>query len=142
LEKGGDRVIKLYTYSSCTSCRKARDILIQHHIPFVEKNMKTQGIEKEEILQLLSVTSNGTTDVISTRSQDLKKLNINMDELTLNEWIELVQHHPGILRRPLLLTSNQLIVGYNKDEYDGLLKKVKLIKKKYIFPNQHHSYAL
>lgn len=135
-------MIKLYTYSSCTSCRKARDILIQHHIPFVEKNMKTQGIEKDEILHLLSLTTNGTPDLISTRSQDVKNLNGNMDELTLNEWIELVQHHPGILRRPLLLTSNQLIVGYNKDEYDGLLKKVNLIKKKYKLSNEHHSYAL
>jgi arsenate reductase-like glutaredoxin family protein len=57
-----------------------------------------------------------------------------MDELTLNEWIELVKQHPGILRRPLLLTSNHLIVGYNKEEYDGVLRKVLSMRNKYNLP--------
>jgi regulatory protein spx len=125
-------VITLYTFSSCTSCRKARNILTANQIPFIEKNMNTQGIEKEEIVHFLSFTKNGTTDITSTRSQDVKDLNINLDKITLNEWIELIQGHPGILRRPLLLTATQLIVGYNKDEYDKILKKGKLIKKNII----------
>jgi regulatory protein spx len=123
-------VIKLYTFSSCTSCRKAREILMENQIPFKEKNMNIDPLSEEEILNLLSYTTNGTTDIMSKRSQDVKELEIDLDELSLNSWVELVNQNPGILRRPLLLTPDQLIVGYNKEEYSGLIKKAKIKNQK------------
>jgi regulatory protein spx len=121
-----EQVIQLYTFSSCTSCRKARDILTENKIPFKEKNMNTDPLSEEEILNLLSYTTNGTTDIMSKRSQDVKDLEVNMDDLSLKSWMELVNKHPGILRRPLLLSPDQLIVGYNKEEYNGIIKKSKI----------------
>lgn len=116
-------MIQLYTFSSCTSCRKARDMLKKHHIPFKEHNMNTEPLSKEEILHILSYTTNGTTEIMSKRSQEVKSLDVNIDELSLTEWVNLVQKHPGILRRPLLLSPEQLIVGFNKEEYEGIVKK-------------------
>lgn len=125
-------MIKLYTFSSCTSCRKAREILMENQVPFKEHNMNTDPITDREILHLLSYTSNGTTDIMSKRSQDVKDLAIDLDELSLHEWIEFVHQHPGILRRPLLLTPEQLIVGYNKEEYQGVIKKNRSKKKSFM----------
>lgn len=123
-------MIELYTFSSCTSCRKARDILTEHHIPFKERNMNTEPLSKGEIYHILSYTTNGTTDIMSKRSQDVKDLNVDLDEISLNDWVELVHKNPGMLRRPLLLTNDHLIVGYNKEEYEGLVRKRKLKQKK------------
>ncbi len=118
-------MIQLYTFTSCTSCRKARDILSQNHIPFVEKNMSVEPMTREELLHILSFTTSGTTEITSKRSQEIKNLRFNLDDLSLNEWVELAMKHPGILRRPLLLSDEQLIVGYNKEEYAGFVKKYK-----------------
>lgn len=118
-------MIQLYTFTSCTSCRKARDILSQNHIPFVEKNMSVEPMTREELLHILSFTTSGTTEITSKRSQEIKNLRFNLDDLSLNEWVELAMEHPGILRRPLLLSDEQLIVGYNKEEYAGFVKKYK-----------------
>jgi regulatory protein spx len=126
IKKKVEQVIQLYSFSSCTSCRKARDILMENQIPFKERNMNTDPLVEEEILNLLSYTTNGTTDITSKRSQDVKELDVDMDELSLKGWVELVNKNPGILRRPLLLTPDQLIVGYNKEEYHGLIKKSKI----------------
>src|SRR5690606_38063069 len=115
-------MIQLYTFTSCTSCRKARDILSQNHIPFVEKNMSVEPMTREELLHILSFTTSGTTEITSKRSQEIKNLRFNLDDLSLNEWVELAMKHPGILRRPLLLSDEQLIVGYNKEEYAGFVK--------------------
>lgn len=116
-------MIQLYIFSSCTSCRKARDILVKHDIPFKERNMNTDPLTNAELLNILEKTSNGTTEIMSKRSQDVKSLDMDIEDLSLNEWMDLVQIYPGILRRPLLLTPDQLIVGYNKEEYDGVIKK-------------------
>ncbi|MDQ0340369.1 regulatory protein spx [Caldalkalibacillus uzonensis] len=123
-------MIQLYTFSSCTSCRKARDMLNEHQIPFAEKNMSTDPLTKEELLHILTYTTNGTTEITSKRSQDVKNLPFELDDLSLNEWINLAVQHPGILRRPLLITDEQLIVGYNKEEYTGFIKKFKLKQAK------------
>ncbi|GAA0383138.1 Spx/MgsR family RNA polymerase-binding regulatory protein [Bacillus horti] len=125
-------MIELYTFSSCTSCRKAREILTEHHIPFKERNMNTEPLSKDEIYHILAHTTNGTTDIMSKRSQDVKELEVNFDEISLNKWVDLVHNNPGMLRRPLLLTNDHLIVGYNKEEYEGIVKKSKLKQKKHI----------
>lgn len=125
-------MIKLFTFSSCTSCRKARDVLVENQIPFKEHNMSTEPLTEKELLEILSYTTNGTTDIMSRRSQDVKDLDIDLDELSLHEWMSLVNKHPGILRRPLLLTPLQLIVGYNKEEYEGLIRKYTNKKKRFI----------
>jgi regulatory protein spx len=103
---------------------------MDNQIPFKEKNMNVEPLSEKEIIQLLAYTTNGTTDIMSKRSQDVKDLTVNLDELSLNSWIELVNQNPGILRRPLLLTPDQLIVGYNKEEYQGLIRKAKLKRNK------------
>jgi len=123
-------MIQLYTFTSCTSCRKARDILNQHNIPFMEKNMSVEPLTKEELLNILAYTTSGTTEITSKRSQEIKNLSFNLDDLSLNEWVELAMKHPGILRRPLLLSDEQLIVGYNKEEYTGFVKKFKVKHQK------------
>jgi regulatory protein spx len=119
-------MIKLYTFFSCTSCRKAKKVLKENGIPFKEHNMSTTPLSKEEVLELLTFTKNGTTDLLSTRSQEVKELDPQiLENLSLSEWVELVNLHPGMLRRPLLLTTEQLVVGYNKEEYDKLIRKSK-----------------
>lgn len=123
-------MIQLYTFSSCTSCRKARDMLKENQIPFKERNMNTDPLNKEEVLNILAHTTNGTTDIMSKRSQDAKTLDIDFDELSLKEWVELVHNYPGILRRPILLTRDQLIVGFNKEEYQGIINKYQVRNKK------------
>lgn len=128
-----DSMIQLYTFSSCTSCRKARDILKQHHIPFIEKNMSVEPLTKEELLHILAYTTSGTTEIMSKRSQEIKSLSFNLEELSLNEWVELAVKHPGILRRPLLLSNEQLIVGYNKEEYANFVKKYKAKHQKQLY---------
>jgi regulatory protein spx len=112
----------LYTSNSCTSCRKAKVRLMEQNISFVERNIHKDLLTKEEIINLLSLTSYGTSELMSKRSKEGKSLEED-DSLPLQKWMEKVISEPGILRRPLLKTKERLIVGYNKEEYDTILKK-------------------
>ena len=53
-------MINLYVSSSCTSCRKARAWLNKHDIPFKERNIFSEPLTKEEIVNILRLTENGT----------------------------------------------------------------------------------
>ena len=48
-------MIKIYTVSSCTSCKKAKTWLNAHQLTYKEQNLGKEGITKEESLQRLKM---------------------------------------------------------------------------------------
>lgn len=116
-------MVTLFTSPSCTSCRKAKAWLIEHNIPFEERNIFSEGLTIDEIKAILSMTEEGTEDIISTRSKTFQKLNIDIDNLSLQDLYKIIQNNPGLLRRPILMDSKRLQVGYNEDEIRRFLPR-------------------
>ena len=114
-------MLTLYTSPSCTSCRKARAWLQEHEIPFVERNIFSEPLTKDELTSILQMTESGTEEIISTRSKVFQKLNMDLEELPLNEL--LVQKNPGLLRRPIMIDEKRLQVGFNEDEIRRFLPR-------------------
>lgn len=125
-------MITLYSSASCTSCRKARSWLEEHDIPFTEKNVFTEKITDEELRAILQLTENGTNEIISQRSQAFRELDINIEEMPLGRVLKLIQQHPGIMRRPILVDNKRLLVGYNEEDIRCFLpreiRKIELSK--------------
>lgn len=109
-------MVIIYLSPSCTSCRKAHTWLEEYKIPFIERNIIKNPPSKTELEQIMSLTSKGTEEIISTRSKAFKKLDINIDELSLHELYEVIREHPEILRKPIIIDSRRIQVGYNESE--------------------------
>lgn len=116
-------MLTLYTSPSCTSCRKARAWLQKHEIPFTERNIFSEPLNISELQNILEMTEEGTEEIISTRSKVFQKLDTDLDELTLQELLELVQNNPGLLRRPIMVDEKRLQVGFNEDEIRRFLPR-------------------
>ena len=52
-------MISLYTTPSCTSCRKARAWLTENELPFKERNIFSDPLNSDELLEILSLTKTG-----------------------------------------------------------------------------------
>lgn len=116
-------MLNLYTSPSCTSCRKAKAWLKEYDISFKERNIFANPINKEEIMQVLRMTENGTEEIISTRSRTFQNLKINLDDLSIDQLIDLVEKNPSLLRRPIIMDDRRLQVGYNEDEIRRFLPR-------------------
>lgn len=116
-------MVTLYTSPSCTSCRKARAWLEEHNIPFKERNIFSNPLNADEIKQILQMTEDGTEEIISKRSKIFQDLDIDLDELPLQKLYTLIQKNPGLLRRPIMMDSKRLQVGYNEDEIRRFLPR-------------------
>lgn len=116
-------MITLFLSPSCTSCRKARAWLSKHEVAFEEHNIITSPLNKEELLQILSFTENGTEDIISTRSKVFQKLAIDVDELSTSSLMELISENPRLLRRPIILDKKRMQIGFNEDEIRAFLPR-------------------
>lgn len=116
-------MINLYVSSSCTSCRKARAWLKKHDIPFKERNIFSEPWTKEDIVNILRLTENGTEEIISTRSKAFQELHVNLDDLSIDQLLDLVEKNPSLLRRPIIMDDRRLQVGYNDDEIRRFLPR-------------------
>lgn len=116
-------MITLFLSPSCTSCRKARAWLSKYEVAFEEHNIITSPLNKEELLQILSFTENGTEDIISTRSKVFQKLAIDVDELSTSSLMELISENPSLLRRPIILDKKRMQIGFNEDEIRAFLPR-------------------
>ncbi|MFP7466172.1 transcriptional regulator SpxA, partial [Bacillus safensis] len=108
---------------SCTSCRKARAWLEEHNIPYQERNIFSEPLSIDEIKEILRMTEDGTDEIISTRSKVFQKLNVNVETMPLQQLYKLINEHPGLLRRPIILDEKRLQVGYNEDEIRRFLPR-------------------
>ena len=116
-------MVTLYTTPSCTSCRKARAWLEEHQIPYTERNIFSEPLSLQEIKDILRMTEEGTEDIVSTRSKAYSDLNIEISEISLNEFYRIVQEQPGLLRRPIMIDEKRLQIGFNEDEIRRFLPR-------------------
>ncbi|MGX7348739.1 transcriptional regulator SpxA [Dolosicoccus paucivorans] len=116
-------MVTLYITPSCTSCRKARAWLEEHSIPFVERNIFSDPLTVDELKEILRLTEEGTEDIISTRSKAFLELDIELSELHLNDFFDMVQEQPGLLRRPIIIDEKRLQIGFNEDEIRRFLPR-------------------
>jgi regulatory protein spx len=123
LKKGVISLVTLYTTPSCTSCRKARAWLEEHQIPYTERNIFSEPLSLQEIKDILRMTEEGTEDIVSTRSKAYSDLNIEISELSLNDFYRIVQEQPGLLRRPIMIDEKRLQIGFNEDEIRRFLPR-------------------
>ena len=113
--------VLFYTSPGCASCRKAKRWLEDNHINFVEKNIFSNLLSKAEIKYLLSRCENGTEDIISTRSKAYLTLKEEIDEMSLTQLTRFIQRNPSVLKRPIMLSEKNMVVGYDDDEITAMI---------------------
>lgn len=116
-------MVVIYTTPSCGSCRKAKKWFKERNIPFVEKNIFSVQLTKTDLQNILSLTENGVTDIISTRSKVFMDNNIDLESLTMSQLYDFVIENPSVLRRPLIIDQENLQVGYNEDDIRVFIPK-------------------
>lgn len=116
-------MVNLYTSPSCTSCRKAKAWLEEHGIQYKERNIFSEPLSAAEIKQVLQLTENGAEEIVSRRSKVFQELDVDLDDLSLKQLIDLIEKNPGLLRRPILVDDKRLQVGYNEDEIRRFLPR-------------------
>jgi regulatory protein spx len=114
-------MIKLYTSPSCSSCRKVKKYFKQYNIRYVEKNIFTTPLTKDDIIKMLMKSENGFEDIISTRSNVFKEKGKNIDDMRMDELVNFIIENPSILKRPIIVNDFEIQVGYNDDDIELFL---------------------
>lgn len=110
------QMIKLYFTKSSSTCRKAREWLINNKLPFQEINLNKATLSHKEIYHILSLTEAGTDDIISKRAASFQDIAYTFEDLSLTDAVSMIKQNISLLRIPLIVDESHIQVGFNEDD--------------------------
>lgn len=113
--------IQAYLYNSCSSCRKTDEILKESDVDYERREFFKDRFTKEELRTLLEQNNLTVQDVISTRSTPYKQHDLANRDLTDDEILDLMIEDPRLLRRPIVISGDTVIIGHNEKQLRELV---------------------
>lgn len=113
--------IQAYLYNSCSSCRKTDEILKESGVDYERREYFKDRFSKDELRTLLEQNNLTVQDVISTRSTPYKQHDLANRDLTDDEILDLMIEDPRLLRRPIVLSGDTVIIGHNEKQLRELV---------------------
>ncbi len=116
-------MIQLFGISNCDRVTKAKKTLNDanvefEYIDFRKDNFSTNYLE--DWLKKVSIT-----DVISQRSAAWQKLTTEERDNLLNDpCLKCIANNPTLIKRPVLVTKNNIYFGFNQKVYDEVVNNV------------------
>lgn len=110
----------LYTKAGCTSCIKARQYLLSRGVAFTERDMFKHPLDELELRAV--VAQQPVEEVFSFRSPSVKALGLNDKTLAPDDMIHHMLREPRLIRRPLLVAGDQVVVGFNPEALSAVVE--------------------
>ena len=106
----------LYGIKNCDTVKKARVWLEQHKVDYTFHDFRADGLTDAQVKSWIAEI--GLDALVNKRSTTWKEL----DEATKNNFNEttaaaFISAHPTLIKRPLLDTGKQKLVGFKDAEY-------------------------
>jgi arsenate reductase (glutaredoxin) len=111
-------MITLYGIKNCDTMKRARRWLESHQIEHTFHDYKTAGIERATLEGWAKKA--GWTLLLNRTGTTFRKLaDADKQALTETRAISLMLAQPSMIKRPVLVAKERLIVGFKEDEYQS-----------------------
>ncbi|MCR4562844.1 MAG: Spx/MgsR family RNA polymerase-binding regulatory protein [Bacilli bacterium] len=134
-------MIKIYYSASCSSCRKVKKWFDDQKIPYEAKDIFSKSLTREDIMEIISKSEDGTDDIISPRSKIVSENNINFDDMKISELVTFISNNPSILRRPIIVDDHRVQVGYNEEEITTFIPRARRLAEIHCNPTECPRFA-
>ncbi len=116
-------MIKIYGIPNCDTVKKAINWLKQHNLPYELHDYKKEGVSKEKLKEWCDKL--GWETVLNKKSTTWKDLDDEKKNAVKNQRtaIKVMREHSSSIKRPVIESDGELLIGYNEDQYREILKK-------------------
>ena len=107
-----------YSYSKCSTCRKAAKWLDQNNVKYEFIDIVNEPPPKKFLELALIQFSFNIKKIFNTRGKSFKSINTDIFGLTKRKIIELLSNDGKLIKRPfLIINERKLILGFKESEY-------------------------
>jgi len=110
----------LYGISNCDTIKKAKQWLSENKVAYQFHDFRKDGLEADQLN--LWIDALGWEVFLNKRGTTWRKLaESDRADLDSEKATALMLKYPALIKRPVLVTTNDILVGFSPNEYARLL---------------------
>ena len=111
-------------YEKCSTCQKAKKFLESNKVSFKNRSIIEETPTKEELTKWIKDYNIDIKKLFNTSGLVYKemKLKEKLDYLTMDEKIALLASNGKLIKRPLLVKEDGILIGFKEKEYQELIR--------------------
>lgn len=113
--------VMIYQKPTCSTCRQAVQLLKDSGTPFTAINYYEQRFTKSQLAALLKKAGLSARDILRTKEDLYKKLNLEKTTLSDDALIDLMVEHPDLIQRPIVEKGGKALLARPADRVKDLL---------------------
>lgn len=114
-------MITIYGINNCTTVKKALAKLDSMGVEYQFYDHKKQPVDKTLLADWINQA--GLTKIMNRASQTWRQLTPNQQQNAVADTqfaIDLMADYPSLIKRPIVVQGDTLLVGYKESEFDSL----------------------
>lgn len=111
-------------YPPCSTCKKAKNWLDVHQISYTDRHIKENNPSYEELKDWYQRSGLPLKRFFNTSGLLYKSLNLKdrLPNMTDEEQLRLLASDGMLVKRPLLITEDRVLTGFQEAQWTELLK--------------------
>jgi Spx/MgsR family transcriptional regulator len=112
--------IKFLQKPSCTTCRKAKAFLEKRKVELDLRDLGKDRMSVEELDQLIGKRDHRM--FLNTRNELYRSRKMGQESPSREEALKLMAAEPNLIRRPVVLRGDDLVLGYDEEALKRIAK--------------------
>lgn len=110
-------------YPKCTTCQKAKKWLDDHNVEYELRNIKEENPSAEELKDWYKKSGLDIKKFFNTSGLLYKSMNLKdkLPGMSEDEKLELLASDGMLVKRPLLISEDKVLVGFRETIYEEIL---------------------
>ena len=109
-------------YPKCSTCQKAFKFAKERGMSLVTRDIVEDTPSKDEIRSIIDKSGFEFKKFFNTSGLAYRELGLKnkVNNMTIEEATELLASNGMLIKRPILITDKDVLVGFKQDEYDKI----------------------
>mgnify|MGYP002743311963 CR=1 FL=1 len=113
----------LIEYPKCSTCRKAKKWLDEHHISYELRDIKEENPGYEELAAWQAASGLPVRKFFNTSGMLYKEMHLKekLADMSEEEQLQLLSTNGMLVKRPLVVNGDQILVGFKEADWEDKL---------------------
>ncbi len=114
----------IYCYAKCSTCQKAISFLEKKFIDYELRDIVKNHPDFQEMKKLINQSGLEIRNFFNTSGILYRDLNLKdkLPEMSEDKQIQVLVSNGMLIKRPLLINDNSILLGFNEKTWERLLK--------------------
>lgn len=110
-------------YPKCSTCKKALKYLKDNNINCIERDIVKENPNKEELNKWIKQSDKDIKKFFNTSGIKYREMNLKekLKEMTDEEKINILSKDGMLVKRPLLITDDKILIGFKESEWKEII---------------------